>query len=123
MLDQRGRLGFGDVADRRSLLVNFRIVPRRGMQVLRSEGGDVRIHVVGHPVGDSRAHRDSLEAVARCRDERGNVSALAPAHRAHALLVHPALGDQRIYPGNHIGIIADAEIANVQGAEFLAVTG
>src|SRR5260370_40442455 len=112
MLDERGRFGLRDVADWRSLLVDFRIVPRRGVQILRRERRDVRIGVVGHPVGNSRADRDGLEAVARCGAERGNVSALAPAHRAYAGFVHPALGDERIPARTHLRITAYTTIPN-----------
>jgi len=93
------------------------------VQILLRERRNVRIHVIRHPVGNSCAHRYCLEAVARRRDERGNVPALAPAHRPNPLLIHGALRDQRIHAGNDVRIISDSEIAYIQRAEFLSVPG
>ena len=92
------------------------------MQVLPRERRDVGVHVIGGPVGNARAYRYRFETIAEGCDVRGNVSALAPAHCAHAVLVDKAFRDQRIHSRNHIGIITDAQVPHVQRAEFLAIT-
>src|SRR5206468_5954860 len=73
---------------------------------------------------DARADRNRLEArgIVR-REERGDVAALAPAHGADPRRIDNALRDERIDPRHHVPRIADAEIADVQCAELLAVAG
>src|SRR6185437_3471788 len=118
LLNQRGRVRVVDISDGRSLAVDLRVAPRSGVQILARERRDVRVDVVSHSFEYSGDHRDSAEAVAECGDERGNVAALAPAHGADALRVNEALRDQIIDAGNHVGVIAHAEIADVERAEF-----
>src|SRR5579872_1912717 len=121
LLNQRGRVRVVDVSDGRGLAVDFRVAPRSGVQILARERSDVRVDVVSHPVGNSGAHRDSAEAVAERGDERGDVAALAPTHGADALWVNEALRDEVIDAGNHVSVIAHAEIADVERPEFRAV--
>ena len=57
------------------------------------------------------------------REERGDVAALAPAHRADPGGIDQALRDQRVDARQHVPGVADAEVADVQRAELLAVAG
>ena len=50
VLNQRRRLRFVDIRDRRSLLIDLRITPRRGFQILPSERVNVSVNVISHPV-------------------------------------------------------------------------
>ena len=92
------------------------------MKVLPGKRRNVRIHVIGRPVGNPCAHGNRLEAVAEGRDVRRNVAALAPAHRAQAVFVHEPFRDQRIHARNHVRIIANAQVPHIQRPEFLSVT-
>ena len=65
----------------------------------------------------------AANAVARRRQERRDVAALAPAHAADPLRVHPALLDQVLDAREHVPGVADAEVADVELAELLAVAG
>ena len=85
---------------------------------------DVGVDVIRHPVGDAGAHRDGFEAVGIVGgEERRNVAALAPAHRADLLRVDEPSGDERIDAREHVPGVADAEIPDVEGPELLAVAG
>ena len=53
----------------------------------------------------------------------GDVAALAPAHAADLRGIDPALGDQVVDAREHVPRVADAEVADVQLAELLAVAG
>ena len=55
------------------------------------------------------------------REKRGDVAALAPAHRADLGGIDNPLRDQRVDAGQHVPGVADAEIADVQRSELLAV--
>ena len=124
MLNQRRRLRLLDVGDRRGLRVDLRIVPRRRLQVLPREWVDVGVDVVGHPVGDAGADRDRLEPRRVVRgEERRDVAALAPAHRADPRRIDQPLRNQRVDARDHVPRVADAKVADVQRAELLAVAG
>src|SRR5579872_3839174 len=83
----------------------------------------VGVDIVSHPVRDTRAHGYRTKTVAISGDKGRNVAALAPAHRTHAILVHHALGDEIVDAGDHVRVVAQTEIAYVQGPEFLAISG
>ena len=106
VLDQRRRFGAVDVGNWRCLAIDGQVVPRRRLQVLARERVDIGAYVVGHPIGDSGAYRDGAKAIAVAGDECGNVTALAPAHRAHAVAVDEPLADQIIHAGDHIVVVA-----------------
>src|SRR3974390_5572 len=63
LLDQCGSLSLLDGGDRRGLGVNFRIVPRSGVEILAGERRDVGVYVVSHPIADASAFGNSSEAV------------------------------------------------------------
>src|ERR1700733_2414886 len=105
LLNQSRRLRLRNISDRRSLLVNLRIIPRRSLQILPRKRSNVRVHVISHPVRNSSPHRHRLEPATRSRNECRNVPALAPTHRTNAIPIYKSLRDQIIDTGNNIGII------------------
>src|SRR5579883_456737 len=122
VLDQRGSFGVVDVVNRRSLLVNAWILPRSRLQILACKGVNVGVHIVRRPVGDARADRYRAKTVAISRDKRRNVTALAPAHRAYAILIYHALCDQVVYARDHIRVIAQSQIADIERPKLFSVS-
>ena len=58
---------------------------------------NIGVDVVGHPVRDAGTNRDRFEAIRVLgRQERRDVAALAPTHRAHAIAVDHALRDEMV---------------------------
>ena len=96
MLNQCGRLRIFHIRHRRSLLINQRVFRRIFAQIIDCERRDVGVVVVGRPVRDSRAHGDRREAIARGRQKRRDVAALAPAHANDFGLINPAFANQII---------------------------
>ena len=123
LLDERGCLRLVHVGDGRGFAVDFRVFPRGGFQVLAGERMDIGIDVVRHPVRDSGAHGNRFETIAETGDEGRDVAALAPAHGADSVLIHHAFADQVIDAGDDIGIVADAQVADIERAEVGAVAG
>ena len=124
VLDQRRRVRLLDVGHRRGVRIDLRIVPGRRLQVLPRERMNVGVDVVRHPVGDAGADRDRLEAIGMPgRQERRDVTALAPAHAADAIAIGQPLLHQRVDARQHVPRVADAEIADVERPELLAVAG
>src|SRR5262249_50144386 len=90
-------------------------------ECLDRERGDVGVVIVGRPVRDTGADGNGGEAVRRGRQEGRDVAPLAPAHAADLGGIDPPELDEVIDAGKHIPGVADAEAADVELPELLAV--
>src|SRR5262249_43871814 len=73
------------------------------------------------PVRDAGADRNGGEAIGRGREEGRDVAPLAPPHAPDFGRIDPTQLDQVLDTGKNVPGIADAEIVNVELAEFFAV--
>src|ERR1019366_6705584 len=72
-------------------------------------------------VRDAGADGDRGESRAGGGEKGADVSALAPPHRRHLRGIDPSLLDQVVDAAQHVPRVADAEVADVELPERLAV--
>src|SRR5882757_1921821 len=122
MLNHCGSFCLPYIGDGRTCSIYFRIIPRRGVEILSSDLLEVSKRIIKDPFSRACSYRYRLEAIAVSGDPGGDEAAKAPTHGSDSIFINPSSRNQVIDTRDDVPIISNTHSAHGKPVKFRPVS-